>query len=77
MRVRGVFKDREGYRPWRILSLGAEIVNGTFDKYLLRPVSPFIQFVGGEIQYVGLCVTLLGVLLLTAGLSVAQARRAW
>nr|HML49337.1 ABC-2 family transporter protein [Clostridia bacterium] len=58
----------------RILELEREVLDGTFDKYLLRPVSPFVQFIGGDIQYVGLCDTLLGVLLIAAGLSMAQAR---
>ena len=51
----------------RISSLESEVVNGTFDKYLVRPISPFIQFISGEIRYVGLCDTLLGILLLAAG----------
>lgn len=51
----------------RIASLESEVVSGAFDKYLVRPVSPFVQFIGGEIRYVGLCDTLLGALLIAAG----------
>lgn len=51
----------------RIAGLESEVVSGAFDKYLVRPVSPFVQFIGGEIRYVGLCDTLLGMLLIAAG----------
>lgn len=45
-----------------------EIVNGSFDVYLLRPVSPFLQLVGGEINYTGLCDTAMGIALVITGL---------
>lgn len=54
-----------------VTSLENEIVSGTFDKYLLRPVSPFVQLVGGEFRYTGLCDTLLGVPLIIYGVSAA------
>ena len=55
----------------RVSSLESEVVSGAFDKYLVRPVSPFVQFIGGEIRYVGLCDTLLGALLIAAGKSLS------
>lgn len=51
----------------RIHSMESEVVSGTFDQYLTKPMSPFIQFIGGEIKYVGLCDTLMGVGLLILG----------
>lgn len=50
-----------------ITSLETEVVDGTFDKYLFRPMSPFVQFFGSEIRYIGICDTILGVCLLVAG----------
>src|SRR5512145_502129 len=38
---------------WHIRTLEDYLIQGTFDQYLLRPVSPFIQFLGREIQYYG------------------------
>ena len=51
----------------RIAELENEVVGGSFDKYLVKPMSSFIQFIGGEIHYVGLCDTLLGIMLLIIG----------
>ena len=51
----------------RIHSMESEVVSGTFDQYLTKPMSPFVQFIGGEIKYVGLCDTLMGVGLLIVG----------
>ena len=48
-----------------------EIVSGSFDIYLLRPVSPFLQLVGGDINYTGLCDTMMGAALLAVGLRMA------
>ncbi|MDO5445892.1 MAG: ABC-2 family transporter protein [Eubacteriales bacterium] len=44
-----------------------EIADGTFDKYLCRPLGAFVQFIGGEFNYVGLCDTFLGVVLILTG----------
>lgn len=54
---------------YRLSKIEDEIVSGSFDVYLLRPVSPFLQLVGGDIKYTGLCDTLLGVVLIPTGLS--------
>ena len=51
----------------RISELENEIVSGSFDKYLVKPISSFVQFMGGEIHYVGFCDTFLGMMLLVAG----------
>jgi len=61
----------------RITALESEVISGTFDKYLVRPMSPFVQFIGGEIRYVGLCDTLLGILLLIAGKSMSNIVWMW
>lgn len=56
----------------KLLSIDDEILSGSFDVYLLRPVSPFLQLVGGDINYTGLCDTLMGIALLVTGLSISQ-----
>jgi ABC-2 type transport system permease protein len=38
---------------WHFWELEEYLVQGTFDQFLLRPVSPFIQFLGREVQYIG------------------------
>lgn len=52
----------------KLSKIEEEIVNGSFDVYLLRPVSPFLQLVGGDINYTGLCDTIMGVALVLTGL---------
>lgn len=44
-----------------------EIMTGNLDRYLMKPISPYLQLIGGEIRYSGLCDTLLGVLLMAIG----------
>lgn len=51
----------------RIPYIETEISVGSFDQYLTKPMSPFVQFIGGEIKYVGLCDTLMGIGLLILG----------
>lgn len=53
---------------FKLSKIEEEIVSGSFDVYLLRPVSPFLQLVGGDINYTGLCDTLFGAMLIIAGL---------
>ena len=43
-------------------------MSSSFDVYLLRPVSPFLQLVGGDINYTGLCDTVMGTMLVVTGL---------
>jgi viologen exporter family transport system permease protein len=38
---------------WHIRALEEYLVEGTFDQFLLRPASPFIMFLGREVQYMG------------------------
>jgi ABC-2 type transport system permease protein len=54
---------------WHVRTLEDYLIQGTFDQYLLRPVSPFIQFLGREIQYYGFADVIFGV----AGLTLAYA----
>lgn len=50
-----------------ISELENEVVDGTFDRYLYRPLGVFVQFIGGDLKYVGLCDTLLGAILIAVG----------
>ena len=38
---------------WHFWELEEYIIQGTFDQFLIRPASPFIQFLGREVQYIG------------------------
>ena len=38
---------------WHFWDLQEYLTQGTFDQFLLRPASPFIQFIGREVQYIG------------------------
>ena len=46
---------------WHIRDLEEYLVQGTFDQFLIRPASPFVQFIGREIQYMGFADVLIGV----------------
>ncbi len=52
---------------WHIRTLEDFLVQGTFDQFLTRPVSPFILFLGREVQYLGVADLLIGV----SGISLA------
>jgi ABC-2 type transport system permease protein len=39
---------------WHIRALEEYLVEGTFDQFLMRPASPFIMFIGREVQYMGI-----------------------
>lgn len=54
---------------WHINSLEDYLIEGTFDLFLIRPVSPLLQFFGREIHYMGLADVLIGV----TGVSLAYA----
>src|SRR5688500_4970562 len=38
---------------WHFWEMEEYLIQGTFDQFLLRPASPFIQFLGREVQYIG------------------------
>ena len=38
---------------WHLRSLEEDILHGRFDQYLIRPISPLVQFIGREINYMG------------------------
>jgi ABC-2 type transport system permease protein len=38
---------------WHFWEMEEYLTQGTFDQFLLRPASPFIQFLGREVQYIG------------------------
>jgi ABC-2 type transport system permease protein len=52
---------------WHMEDLEFYLVQGTFDMFLVRPISPFLQFLGREINYVGFADMLVGVV----GMSIA------
>lgn len=54
---------------WHFSTLEDYIEQGTFDQFLIRPVSPLVQFMGREIQYYGIGDVLVGII----GLSLAYA----
>lgn len=51
----------------RTKELGNEINSGIFDQYLIRPMSPFLQFISREFQYIGLCDSIWGITLIIYG----------
>jgi ABC-2 type transport system permease protein len=46
---------------WHFWELEEYLVQGTFDQFLLRPASPFVQFLGREVQYIGFADVLVAV----------------
>jgi ABC-2 type transport system permease protein len=52
---------------WHMDDLEFYLLQGTFDMFLVRPISPFLQFVGREINYTGVADILVGI----AGMAVA------
>ncbi|WP_144936207.1 ABC transporter permease [Paenibacillus sp. 32O-W] len=46
---------------WHFNQMDDYIIRGTFDQFLIRPVSPFVQFIGREIQYIGFGDLIVGV----------------
>ena len=52
---------------WHIRALEDYLVEGTFDQFLIRPVSPFVLFLGREVQYLGVADLIFAV----SGLSLA------
>lgn len=45
---------------WHFNQMDEYINRGTFDQFLLRPISPFVQLIGREIQYIGFGDVLVG-----------------
>ncbi len=45
---------------WHMADLENYIVDGTFDRFMVRPISPFLQFIGLEINYVGFADVVVG-----------------
>jgi ABC-2 type transport system permease protein len=54
---------------WHMEDLEFYLVQGSFDMFLVRPISPFLQFLGREINYTGFADILVGVV----GMSLALA----
>jgi ABC-2 type transport system permease protein len=45
---------------WHLEDLEYFIIEGTFDAFLIRPLSPFLQLLGSEINYMGVADLLVG-----------------
>jgi ABC-2 type transport system permease protein len=52
---------------WHIRDLEDYIIDGTFDQFMVRPVSVFLQFIAREVNYVGVADMVIGI----AGISLA------
>jgi ABC-2 type transport system permease protein len=46
---------------WHLSRLEEEIIRGRLDQYLVRPVSPLLQFLGSEVNYMGLADLVLAI----------------
>jgi ABC-2 type transport system permease protein len=65
---------------WHFWELEEYIVQGTFDQFLLRPASPFIQFLGREVQYIGfadMSVAVAGLVLAYVNLDLGWSAAQW
>jgi ABC-2 type transport system permease protein len=54
---------------WHVRTLEDYLIQGTFDQFLIRPASPFVLFLGREVQYLGVADVIFGV----SGFSLAYA----
>jgi ABC-2 type transport system permease protein len=52
---------------WHVPDLEEYIIDGTFDQFLVRPTSVFLQFIAREVNYVGVADMVVGI----AGISLA------
>jgi ABC-2 type transport system permease protein len=50
---------------WHLNTMEDHLIRGTFDQFLVRPISPLVQFLGREIQYMGIGDIVVGVSCLT------------
>lgn len=46
---------------WHITTIEDDILSGRFDQYLVRPCSPLLQFLGREVNYMGVADVAFGV----------------
>lgn len=46
---------------WHLEDLEFYLIQGTFDMFLIRPISPLLQFLGREVNYVGFADVIVGV----------------
>jgi ABC-2 type transport system permease protein len=60
---------------WHVPDLENFIIDGTFDRFMVRPISPFLQFIGHEINYVGFGDVVVGVT--TLALSISHLNLNW
>ncbi len=50
---------------WHLSHLEDDIIHGRFDQYMVRPISPLIQFLGREVNYMGVGDVIFAVTALT------------
>ena len=65
---------------WHFWELEEYLIQGTFDQFLIRPLSPFIQLIGREVQYIGfadMLVAVAGVALAYVNLGLQWDRAEW
>jgi len=65
---------------WHFWELEEYLIQGTFDQFLLRPASPFIQFLGREVQYIGfadMLVAITGIILAYTNLHLHWGAAQW
>lgn len=60
---------------WHIEDLEYFLIQGTFDMFLIRPISPFLQLLAHEINYPGIADVLVGVACL--GISISNLHPQW
>jgi ABC-2 type transport system permease protein len=60
---------------WHFDDLELYITEGTFDQFLTRPLSPFVQFLGREVNYTGIADLIVG--LATFSLAMRQLGLHW
>jgi len=65
---------------WHFWEMEKYLIQGTFDQFLLRPASPFIQFLGREVQYIGfadMLVAITGLILAYVNLDLHWSATQW
>ena len=65
---------------WHFWEMEEYLIQGTFDQFLLRPASPFIQFLGREVQYIGfadMLVAITGLILAYVNLDLHWSAAQW
>lgn len=62
---------------WHFNTMEEYVIQGTFDQFLIRPLSPLIQFLGREFHYMGMADILVGVIGITLAHHQLQLNWSW